>query len=158
MIKVGTLAKIRRLHLRDGVPTKEIERRTGLARNTIKAWLRKDQMVEPKYAARVVASKLSGYTDTLVTWLKANAYRGKRERRTVLAMHEELVSLGYSGSYGRVAAFARHWRKEQAGSAGKAAFVPLKFAMGEAFQFDWSTEYAWVGGLRRRLEGPEYPV
>lgn len=47
MIKVGTLAKIRRLHLREGVPIKEIERRTGLARNTIKAWLRKDQMVEP---------------------------------------------------------------------------------------------------------------
>jgi hypothetical protein len=30
--------------------------------------------------------------------------------------------------------------------------VPLKFALGEAFQFDWSTEYAFVGGLRRRLE------
>lgn len=97
-------------------------------------------------------SKLSGYTDTLVTWLKANAYRGKRERRTILSMHDELVSLGYKGSYGRVAAFARRWRKEQAASAGKAAFVPLKFAPGEAFQFDWSTEYAWVGGLRRRLE------
>ena len=152
MIKVGTLAKIRRLHLRDGVPIKEIERRTGLARNTIKAWLRKDQMVEPKYPQRVVTSKLSGYTDTLATWLKANAYRGKRERRTILAMHEELVGIGYSGSYGRVAAFARSWRKEQAASAGKAAFVPLKFALGEAFQFDWSTEYAWVGGLRRRLE------
>jgi hypothetical protein len=24
--------------------------------------------------------------------------------------------------------------------------------LGEAFQFDWSTEYAFVGGLRRRLE------
>ncbi len=60
MIKVGTLAKIRRLHLREGVPIKEIERRTGLARNTIKAWLLKDQMVEPKYPVRVVASKLNG--------------------------------------------------------------------------------------------------
>jgi transposase len=28
----------------------------------------------------------------------------------------------------------------------------LKFVLGDAFQFDWSTEYAWVGGLRRRLE------
>ena len=31
MINVGTLAKIRRMHLRDGLPIKEIERRTGLA-------------------------------------------------------------------------------------------------------------------------------
>ena len=47
MIKVGTLAKIRRLHLRDGVPIKEIQRRTGMARNTIKTWLRKALTAEP---------------------------------------------------------------------------------------------------------------
>ncbi|MBC7703457.1 MAG: hypothetical protein H7274_05870 [Rhodoferax sp.] len=131
---------------------KEIERRMGLARNTIKAWLRKHQMVEPKCPARVVARKLSGYTDTLVTWLKANAYRGKRERRTILSMHEELVGPGYGGSYGRVAAFARSWRNQQAASAGKAVFMPLKFALGESFQFDWSAKYSWVRGLRRLLE------
>lgn len=64
---------------------------------------------------------------------------------------------GYRGGYGRVADFARRWRKEPrsqgaAGRAGKTAFVPLTFALGEAFQFDWSTEYVFVGGLRRRLE------
>ena len=48
MIKVGTRAKILRLHLPDGLPIKEIERRTGLARNTINAWLRMGEMVEPK--------------------------------------------------------------------------------------------------------------
>jgi DNA replication protein DnaC len=30
--------------------------------------------------------------------------------------------------------------------------VPLSFGLGEAFQFDWSCEYVFVGGLRRRLE------
>ena len=60
MIKVGTLAKIRRLHLREGVPIKEIERRTGIARNTIKSWLRRGQMAQPKYPARVMATKLDG--------------------------------------------------------------------------------------------------
>lgn len=30
--------------------------------------------------------------------------------------------------------------------------VPLTFELGEAFQFDWSCEYAVIGGLRRRLE------
>ena len=28
----------------------------------------------------------------------------------------------------------------------------MSFEMGDAFQFDWSCEYAFVGGLRRRLE------
>lgn len=149
---MGTLAKIRRMHLRDGLPIKEIERRTGLARNTIKAWLRKGEMVEPKYPQRVNQTKLDGYTETLATWLKADLHRGKRDRRTIKALYEGLVEQGYTGGYGRVAAFARRWRAEQSGKVGKGAFVPLKFALGDAFQFDWSTEYAWVGGLRRRLE------
>ncbi len=152
MINVGTLAKIRRMHLRDGLPIKEIERRTGLARNTIKAWLRKGEMVEPRYPQRASPSKLDGYRETLTSWLGADQHRGRRDRRTMKALFEALVELGYAGSYGRVAAFARRWREERSGKTGKGAFVPLKFALGDAFQFDWSTEYAWVGGLRRRLE------
>ena len=104
---MGTLAKIRRMHLRDGLPIKEIERRTGLARNTIKAWLRKGEMVEPKYPQRVNQTKLDGYTETLATWLKADLHRGKRDRRTIKALYEGLVEQGYTGGYGRVAAFAR---------------------------------------------------
>lgn len=30
--------------------------------------------------------------------------------------------------------------------------MPLAFEPGEAFQFDWSGEYAFIGGVRRRLE------
>ena len=152
MINVGTLAKIRRMHLRDGLAIKEIERRTGLARNTIKAWLRKGEMVEPRYPKRASPSKLDAYRETLTSWLGADQHRGRRDRRTMKALFEALVELGYAGSYGRVAAFARRWREERSGKAGKGAFVPLKFVLGDAFQFDWSTEYAWVGGLRRRLE------
>ena len=32
------------------------------------------------------------------------------------------------------------------------AFIPLRFAPGEAFQFDWSCKYAVIAGLRCRLE------
>jgi hypothetical protein len=61
------------------------------------------------------------------------------------------VTEGYPGSYNRVCAFIKDWRNEQAHKPGP-AYVPLSFALGEAFQFDWSTEYAFVGGLRRKLE------
>ena len=67
-------------------------------------------------------------------------------------MHHELVAMGYRGSYVRVTLFARHYRQAQSSQGSGRAFVPLKFQLGEAFQFDWSTEYAFVGGLRRRLE------
>jgi hypothetical protein len=32
------------------------------------------------------------------------------------------------------------------------AFVPLLFAPGEAFQFDWSCKYAFIAGQRTRLD------
>ena len=67
-------------------------------------------------------------------------------------MHHELVAMGYRGSYVRVTIFARHYRQAQSLQGSGHAFVPLKFQLGDAFQFDWSTEYAFVGGLRRRLE------
>lgn len=37
----------------------------------------------------MVQSKLDGYTEQLATWLKADAHRGKRDRRTVKLMYEE---------------------------------------------------------------------
>ena len=40
MIKVGTLAKLRRLYFRDKRSIKEICRQTGMSRNTVKLWLR----------------------------------------------------------------------------------------------------------------------
>jgi transposase len=82
VIKVGTLAKIRRLYFRDKLPIKEICRQTGLSRNTVRTWLREADMVEPKYPVRRVPTKLDDYAQTLRTWLKADAGRNKRERRT----------------------------------------------------------------------------
>ena len=49
MITVGMLAKIRRMHLRDRLSIREVARRTGLSRNTVREWLRKPQVVEPCY-------------------------------------------------------------------------------------------------------------
>lgn len=62
--------------------------------------------------------------------------------------------MGYRGSYVRVTIFACRYRQAQSLQGSGRAFVPLKFQLGDAFQFDWSTEYAFVGGLRRRLLVP----
>lgn len=108
-------------------------------------------MVEPSYPVRRVITKLDDYAETLRTWLKADAGRNKRERRTKGQMWLELCALGYTGGYGRVCAFARAWKASMGLAAVKGAFIPLKFQHGEAFQFDWSTEYTFIGGLRRRV-------
>ena len=54
---MALLSVIRRWHFRAGMPIREIERRTGLSRNTIRKYLRAGT-VEPKFKVPERPSKL----------------------------------------------------------------------------------------------------
>ena len=154
MIDVAILSVIRRWHLRDQMPIREIARRTGLSRNTVKKYLA-GNVVEPHYPIRRCPSILDPYAQKLTQWLKLEASRNRKQRRSLKQLHLDLVSLGYPGSYDRVAAFARKWRQTQqelARTAGRGTFIPLVFVPGEAFQFDWSEDWAVIGGERVKLQ------
>ena len=154
MITVELLSVIRRWHLRDQMSIREIAKRTGLSRNTIKKYLHND-IVTPRYMGQGRVSKLSPYLDKLQQWLKTESNRGRKERRSVKQLYHDLVKLGYIGSYDRVTAYAKKWRLQQqllAGTIGRGAFIPLTFAPGEAFQFDWSEDWAVIANERVKLQ------
>ncbi len=109
---MGLLNVIRRLALREKVAIREIARRTGLSRNTIKKYLNA-WTIEPKFSVPERPSKLDPFADKLAAWLKAEASTSRKQRRTLKHMHADLIALGFSGSYNRVAAFAREWRAER---------------------------------------------
>jgi transposase len=73
---VATLNVIRRWALRDQMSIREISRRTGLARNTVKKHLRSEES-EPKYPRRVSSSKLDPYAEKLATWLVIEATKSR---------------------------------------------------------------------------------
>ncbi len=127
---MALVSVIRRWHLRDKIPIREIARRTGLSRNTVRKYLA-SQDLEPGYPARKSPSKLDDYEETLTNWLFRESRRHRKQRRTVKQLYRDLLGLGYTGSYDRVAAFARQWRQAQQEArllAGKQAYVPLQFA------------------------------
>jgi len=145
------LGRIRRMYLRDKLSLHEITKRTGLSRNTIRRWLRAPEEVKiPTYTRAAGFGKLSGFTAELERSLKADALRPKQGRRTGRALFVQIQGSGYRGSYSRVTDFIRAWRAD-AGKQVK-AFVPLKFELGEAFQFDWSEEGMVVGGIYHRMQ------
>jgi transposase len=132
---------------------REAAQRLGIARNTASRWLALVDVTEPRYPKRVPAkSILEPYKDQMILWLKADLHRGKRDRRTTKGIFEGIRELGYAGSRGPVYEFCKYWREQQKTAPRHAGFVPLSFELGEAFQFDWSCEYAVVQGLRRRLD------
>lgn len=141
------LGKIRRLYYRDGCTVSEIVRRTGLARNTVKNWLKAAEGTTPKYRRRQAEdTKIAPFAERLTQALEVDARRPKRDRRTALKLFREIQADGFDGDYSRVTAFVRRWR-EAGGQALVKAFVPLKFELGEAFQFDWSEERLLIGSL-----------
>ena len=104
---MGMLAKIRRMHFRDKLSLREIAKRSGLSRNTLRRWLRQQDVTEPVYPARVSPSILDPYREQLVAWLRTDSHRPKRDRRTARILFQHLQGHGYPGGYGRVAAFVR---------------------------------------------------
>lgn len=154
MIDMALLSVIRRWALRDQLSIREIARRTGLSRNTIRKYLRLGT-VQPEFKVPDRSSKLDPYAEKLAAWLKTDAGKSRKQRRTLKQFHAELVALGYEGSYNRVAAFARKWRADRQRdqqSAGRGVFVPLVFQPGEAFQFDWSEDWATIAGESTKLQ------
>jgi len=98
---------------------------------------------------------LDTFAPKLALWLQTDSKKNRKQRRNLRQMHADLVALGYTGSYDRVAAFARKWRQaqqEEARTCGGGTFIPLTFAPGDVFQFDWSEDWAVLGGVRTKLQ------
>jgi transposase len=92
------------------------------------------------------APKIGPWKAELDRLLAVNAAVSTRERLTLVRLFEELRGVGYEGGYDAVRRYARTWALETA-SAKAAAYVPLTFAPGEAYQFDWSHEIVLMKGL-----------
>src|SRR5207244_5221423 len=90
--------------------------------------------------------KIGRWRDSLDQLLSENEAKPLRERLTLIRLFEELRGRGYEGGYDAVRRYARRWANER-GQATAAAFVPLSFAPGDAYQFDWSHEVVVLGGV-----------
>jgi len=145
-------AKVRRLRFREGLSISEIARRTSLSRNTIKAWLQEPVRREMKYVRPGGAKKLDAHAGWLKQALETDTRRPRKERRTARRLFEQLQAEGFDGDYSRVTEFVRTWRAQAGAVTARSAYVPLCFAWGEAFQFDWSEEGIVIGGVWRKIQ------
>jgi transposase len=150
---MAMIGKVLRMHRRDKKSVREIVKATSLARNTVRKYLRAEGVEEQRgYRREPVATKLTPFVELIEQALRTDAHRPKKERRTARALHKQIAAAGYAGGYSRLTDFIRGWRLGQGGAAAAKAYVPLAFALGEAFQFDWSEEGLVIGGIYRRVQ------
>jgi transposase len=145
MLVVETIARIRRERFVKGRSIKEIARVVGVSRNTVRKVLRSgatsfeyEREVQPR-------PKLGAWKDELERLLRENAAKPWREQLTLIRVFEVLRDLGYGGGYDAVRRYARRWARDRQAVLSD-AYVPLSFAAGEAYQFDWSHEVVVLDG------------
>ena len=132
--------------LKTPLTIKEIARTLKLSRNTVRKVLRSEdtsfsyeRQVQPR-------PKVGRWKEELDRLLATNSEASARERLTLIRIFEELRELGYDGGYDAIRRYARSWAKANASETAN-AFVPLTFAPGEAYQFDWSHEIVVMDGV-----------
>lgn len=147
-----TEAKIRRLHFVDGLSIGELVRKFNISRNTIRKVLRSKKagrdydrgINQPK-------PKLGAYKDKLEDLLIADSRLAKKERRSAKRYHDELIKCGYKGAYDSIQRFVKDWKFKNSKEGTSDAFIPLSFASGEAYQFDWSDERVELAGVETKV-------
>ena len=145
MLVVETIAKIRRAFFAQNKPIKVICREFRISRKVVRKVIR-SRATEFRYErGHQPLPRIDGWREQLDGLLLANEGKPARERLTLIRIFEELRGLGYEGGYDAVRRYAKRWRAAH-GAAMAEAYVPLSFAPGEAYQFDWSHEVVLING------------
>jgi len=146
MLVVETIAKIRRAYFVQGKAIKEICRELRVSRKVVRKVIRSEDTAF-EYKRRVQPQpRIGPWRDELDRLLATNAARPSRERLSLMRIYEELSALGYEGGYDAIRRYAAEWRRRES-AATAAAYVPLIFEAGEAYQFDWSHEVVLINGV-----------
>jgi transposase len=145
MLVVETVAKIRRAYFVQKKPIKEICRELRISRKVVRKVLRSDA-TEFRYERDAQPlPRIGPWQSDLDGLLGINDGKPSRERLTLIRIFEELRNRGYEGGYDAVRRYARGWQRDRT-SASTDAYVPLSFAPGEAYLFDWSHEIVLING------------
>jgi transposase len=145
MLVLETVAKIRRAYFVQQKTIKAICRELRVSRKVVRKVLRSETTEFRYERSEQPLPRIGPWQDTLDGMLTSNEVKPVRERLTLIRVFEALRGLGYEGGYDAVRRYARAWQRDRvATSVG--AFIPLSFAPGEAYQFDWSHEVVLING------------
>ena len=134
MLKMVQQEYIRYLYFREGLSIREINRRTGHHRETIRRYLegprfKYERKARPQYPV------LGPYLDVIDEWLTKDQSAPKKQRHTARRIFERLCAeYGFEGGESTVRDYVRRRRQEL---GLKEVYLPLQFRPGESMQVDW---------------------
>jgi transposase len=147
MYPVDLYSRVRRAHYVEGVSVRELSRRFGVHRETIRKMLRFSappgyQQKEPR-----TKPKLAPYMRVVEGILEEDRLAPPKQRHTAKRIFERLkAEHGYLGGYTTVKDYVREQR-----CRSREVFVPLSHPPGHA-QADFGEAWAFIAGVKRKVQ------
>lgn len=151
MLKVDQYSYIRTAHRVYGKKVKQLARKTGHSKNTIRKVLRGEYN---GYTPRVHQPYpvIGPYMHLIDQWLIEDKDRPKKQRHTAMRVYNRLKQEhGFAGAETTVRKYVRE-TKARLGLDGRQAFVACLAAVGAEAEVDWGTCQAIIGGEPIRLK------
>lgn len=149
-IDMETYKKIRRLHLVEGIPIRQISRDLGVSRNTVKKYIHGDVIPgESKFSPR---QKLV-MNEEVIKFMKAciledNEHTHTKQRHTAKRIWTRLQEeLGFTGSYSSVKVVLRELKNKN-----NEVFLPLTFNPAEAMQIDFGSAHVYIHEEKQEIK------
>jgi transposase len=143
VVSVEQWAEVRRMHFVDGLGIREIRRRTGLHRETIRRALRSSE--PPRYSRRARASKLDGFREQIHRLLDEDPEIESQRIRELLAAR------GYAGAKTITDDYVREVRPFY---VARRTFQHTEYTPGDVLQLDlWQPKRAIPVGYGQTRKG-----
>ena len=151
MLTVETIARVRREHAK-GRSVRAIARSLKVSRETVSKYLRSGETA-PRYERQVQPyPQLAAFQKDLERLVEENDRQPARDRLDYLGIFKRLQTAGYQGGYDAVRRYIKRWKQRQPAVTTAQAFVPLTFAPGEAYQFDWAEDWIVLDGVTTKVQ------
>jgi len=151
MLTVETIARVRREHAK-GKSVRAIARSLKVSRETVSKYLRSGDTA-PRYERQVQPHpRLAAFQKDLERLVEENDRQPVRDRLDYLGIFKRLQAAGYQGGYDAVRRYIKRWKQRQPAGTPTQAFVPLTFAAGEAYQFDWAEDGLVLDGVTTKVQ------
>ena len=138
---------IRYYYVEEGLSERAIARKLGISRNTVKKY--KDGAVVPgQRQAAVRQSPVTGPVRQIVSgYLLEDAGAPAKQKQTAKRIWIRLkAEHNFQGSYSTIRALVRELK------GTSQVYIPLQFDPGQAAQVDWGTAYAYIAGVKTKVQ------
>jgi len=131
------------MYFMEGLSIREINRRTGIHRDTISKYISLEEPKPPKYKLTKERTHpvLGPYIPMIKQIIEDDKTRHRKQRHTGTKIFETLKKEGFSGGYNTVMDYLRKEYRKQ-----REAFLPLEFELGAYAEVDWTEAYFYLKG------------